>query len=717
MTVLAIIILFVGNGRAASPGALDLSFGMRGTSAFRLGSNFQQSRAVVIQPDGKVVLAGFVVTCVVATCSSDFLVVRFNPDGTLDNNFGTNGSVVTDYFGQNESAFAAAIQTDGKIVIAGGLYDVTTGPHVTGFKLVRYLPDGMLDPSFGTGGKVYESFDDLGGTPQTMIIQPDGKIVVAGSDNNSVLFVARFNPNGSLDTSFGTNGRIVSNAYNASFTQLVRQPDGKIIIAATSLPFEASTLRLIRLNANGTHDSNFGNAGVVTSTFAGSFKPTLALQPDGKIIVSGYYRNSDIRIPPLRRFNADGSVDGSFAPFHGETTGTICISCTQMPTKILLMPDGRFYLVGLYIGSQREIAVSRYLNSGTIDNSFGFSGLRLIKRTNSNSPLDNQISWVDDAALQADGKVVITATNNNSNQFFAIRINSVVTPLSVRGDFDGDRKTDFAVFRPSSRFWYVLNSSDGSFSAQRYAADGDVLVPGDYNYDAKTDLAVYRPSDNGWYISPSLPSGGGNGGGIFGQIGDIRVPEDYDGDGYTDLAVFRPSDGTWTIRHSGQPSRYPYAPIDITVHFGLNGDKPVPADYDGDGRADIAVFRPSSGFWHILRSSEGLMRSIHFGLGTDKTVQGDYDGDLKTDIAVFRDGNWYVLRSSDNVFVGINWGLSTDKPVPGDYDGDGKFDFAAFRPSTGVWYALKSTDSTFSSFIVQSWGISEDTPIPFTFVR
>jgi uncharacterized delta-60 repeat protein len=209
------------------------------------------------------------------------LVVRFNTDGSLDTSFGTNGAVVTDYSGQDESAFAIAVQTDGKIVVAGGLFDITPSQNILGFKVVRYMPNGTLDATFGVAGKVYESFDDVGGTPQSIIIQPDDKIVVAGTDDNSMLFVARFNSNGGLDTGFGTNGKIASNSYNVYVARLARQSDGKIIIAAGALP--SGTLKLIRFNTNGTPDSGFGSGGVSTSTFANSFTPTIGIQSNGKM--------------------------------------------------------------------------------------------------------------------------------------------------------------------------------------------------------------------------------------------------------------------------------------------------------------------------------------------------------------------------------------------------------------------------------------------------
>lgn len=718
LALLGAALLFAGSARAAAPGALDLSFGLHGTGAFNLENTSQEARALALQPDGKVVLAGYIRTCA-GPCNYNFLVVRFNTDGTVDNTFGTNGAAVIDWFGQDESAYAVAVQADGKIVVAGGGMNSSPSPtNILGFKLMRYLPNGTLDPDFGNGGRVYESFDDVGGTPRAMLIEPDGKIVVAGTDDNSMLFVARFNTNGGLDTGFGTNGRIATNAHSIYIARLARQADGKIVVGGAALPF--GTLKLVRYNADGTPDAGFGSGGVVTSVFQGSFIPTIALQADGKILASGAYNSSDLRTPPLRRFNTDGSVDNSFAPNHGETVGGGCKSCTQKVAKVLTLPDGRFYLVGnneRTFTAMKYIAVSRYLNNGTLDLSYGFRGSSQFRHTNSPPAAETMLYSVTDAALQTDGKVVIGATAYLPVGTFprihllAIRTNATVTPPGVRGDFDGDGKTDFAVFRPSTRFWHLLRSLDSSFYSERYGLDGDILTPGDYNYDGKTDLSVYRPGENVWYVSPSLPTGGGNGGGLFGQPGDLKCPEDYDGDGYTDIAVYRPATGTWNIRYS---SRSYEALYDVSFPFGISTDRPVPADYDGDGRADIAVFRPSTGDWYILRSSDGLVTSVNFGLGTDKLVQGDYDGDVKADIAVFRDGNWYILRSSDGGFVGIGWGLATDKPVPGDYDGDGKLDVAVFRPSEGAWYVLRSSDSSVMS---QQWGISEDTPIPFIFVR
>jgi uncharacterized delta-60 repeat protein len=718
LALLSSTLLFVGAASGASPGALDLSFGLRGTAAFTTGTASEGSRAVAIQPDGKVVLAGS--TCTTVPCNINFVVLRFNTDGTLDNGFGTNGVVITDFSSEQEQAQAIAIQADGKIIVAGGTVASTTP---LGFKIVRYMPDGTLDSTFGTGGRVFENFDNAGGTAYSVSIQPDGKIVAAGTDGTSMLFVARFNSNGGLDTGFGTNGKIATNAYSVSQVQMTPQSDGKIVIAANAFP-PTGTLRLIRFNANGTPDNDFGVGGVATSTVAHAFAPSVAIQMDGKILVSGAYSDSQFLVPLLRRFNQDGSVDGGFVPDYGEIDPQGgCVNCTNRPFKILLLADGRFYLVGhhtRYNSNGKTAAVTRYLSNGSIDSSFGFRGASYFRHTNFFPSGTNQLNSVSGAALQADGKIVLAATGSipvNSNtqpNLLAIRINTAVTPPAMRSDFDGDGKTDFAVFRPSDQYWYALRSSDSSFYAARWGVIGDVAAPGDYNYDRKTDLAIFRPSNRGWSISGSQPTGGGNPGGLFGDPGDISMPEDYDGDGRTDLATFTPISGIWHIRYSSRILNLDYPTFDVSIPFGTSTDKPVAADYDGDGRADVAVYRPSEGRWYILRTSDGQVTNMHFGISTDRTVPADYDGDLKADLAVYRDGAWYILRSSDGGFVGVNWGLAADKPVPGDYDGDGKFDIAVYRPSDGVWYVLRSSDSVVT---YTYWGLSEDIPIPNAFVR
>ncbi|HEX8198000.1 MAG TPA: S8 family serine peptidase [Pyrinomonadaceae bacterium] len=175
---------------------------------------------------------------------------------------------------------------------------------------------------------------------------------------------------------------------------------------------------------------------------------------------------------------------------------------------------------------------------------------------------------------------------------------------------------------------------------------------------------------------------------------------DFDGDGKADISVFRSSNASWYIQNSADNSF-------SGTQFGANGDLPAAADFDGDGRTDIAVFR--AGFWYRLNSSDNQFVAAQFGSPGDIPVAGDFDGDGKADLAVFRpsDGAWYRKNSSNDQFVTQQFGSNGDKPQVGDFDGDGKTDFAVFRPSAGAWYVLRSADN---SFYGVNFGVQEDVP-------
>ncbi len=266
-------------------------------------------------------------------------------------------------------------------------------------------------------------------------------------------------------------------------------------------------------------------------------------------------------------------------------------------------------------------------------------------------------------------------------------------------DFDGDRKTDISIFRPSNGQWWYLKSSDNQNAALEFGAGTDRIVPADYTGDGKTDIAVWRESTGEWFVLRSednsfyaFP---------FGNAGDVPAPADFDGDGKADAAVFR--SGVWYIQASTEGV--------LIKQFGTAGDIPQTGDYDADGKADLAIFRPSQGEWWINRSSAGLF-AVQFGSPTDKPLAQDFTGDGKTDIAFWRpaDGNWFVLRSEDTSYYAFPFGSSTDTPAPGDYDGDGRTDAAVFR--SGVWYINRST----SGLLITTFGVGGDYPAPAAYI-
>jgi bacillolysin len=241
---------------------------------------------------------------------------------------------------------------------------------------------------------------------------------------------------------------------------------------------------------------------------------------------------------------------------------------------------------------------------------------------------------------------------------------------------------------------------------------GGVLPPGGYQHVVVTFAPTSGAGYNGAITVNANNTGGGSSVPVSG-IGslDSTRDSDFDGDGKTEVVVYRPSEGRWYLLKSvgGFTTQ-------SIVLWGVSTDLPVPGDYDGDGKTDIAVYRPSSGHWFILKSSTGFTTwlTLLWGAGDDIPVPGDYDGDNETEVAIYRPstGEWFVLQSSTDFTTHgrYNWGVSGDVPVPGDYDGDGKFDLAVRRAS-GHWF-VRLSSTNFSTFETYLWGAAGDIIVP-----
>ncbi len=648
---------------------------------------------------GRVLVGG---QTVVALPGGQAVLLRLNPDGSLDQTFGSGGRVISSI---QLRIGGIVIQPDGKILTAGGM--AGQGPQIS-FAVSRYNPHGSLDQTFGSGGYATlgpQSEPVTFSDSQALLLQPDGKIVAAGFaqlyPSGKGFIVARFNPDGSRDQSFGSGGSVFTLFIGDSEAQAVAlQTDGKIVATGyitTGGP--GRNFALARYNANGSIDPDFGIEGMVTTNFAFrnyAMAEGVVILSDGKIIAAGGFTQQNDGFL-LARYNTDGRLDQSFG-----TSGKVMTSFGDgfgrgHANAVLLQSDGKLLVAGSTtfgnVSWETDFVTARYNTNGTFDQTFGNNGLVV---SNFSAGIEEAIA----IAFQPDGKLVAAGYSSEpsaSYTDFALARYLLAPSHRTQFDFDGDSKADLSVYRNGT--WYLDRSTAGFFGFQ-FGLGSDRVVPADYDGDGKTDIAVFRPAEGNWYC---FNSGSGTYSALhFGLDGDIPVVGDYDADGRADYAVFR--GGAWYIQRSTAGF--------TGAQFGLSTDRPVAADYDGDGRTDIAVYR--DGVWYIDRSALGLA-VMQFGSSGDRAVPADYDADGKTDIAVWRPdgGAWYVFQSATGSVRGFVLGSTGDTPVPGDYDGDGKADLAVYRGS-GQWWIWQSQES---GYRVQNFGLAGDVPVPSAYVR
>jgi uncharacterized delta-60 repeat protein len=351
--------------RYNTDGTLDNTFNGTGQLNSGYGGSSEQLLSMVIQPDGKLIAAG-----TTTVTNADFVVARYNSDGTADNTFDSDGRVVTNLGSGNDQAMAVAVQSDGKIVAAGYFNNGSNND----FALVRYNANGSIDNSFSGDGIVTHAIGASGEQINAIAIQPDGKIVVAGTAvmTNNDFAVARYNTDGSLDVTFDSDG-IVTTAVGASTDQangIVLQPDGKIVVVGTS----SSDFAVVRYNTDGSIDLTFDADGKATTPIGVSTDVATGvdLQTDGKIVVGGY-ANMGTNDFAVARYNTDGSLDATFDS-DGKATTAIGLT-TDVASAIDIAGDGKIILAGYsYNGLNNDFALVRYNTDGSPDNTFGVGG-------------------------------------------------------------------------------------------------------------------------------------------------------------------------------------------------------------------------------------------------------------------------------------------------------------------------------------------------------
>ncbi len=396
-----LIQLFISHSNSfAQSGFLDSTFNNTGILPITIGPNnnsTDQANAVALQTDGKIIIAGSTWT----GTTTNFALARCNTDGTLDNSFGDKGIVTTSVGGASEIK-SIAIQPDGKIIAVG----IPRSNLNHGFLLARYKPDGSLDSSFGTDGKVITLISGDFDGAQSVIVQTNGKIVVGGYggfNQNQAFALARYNKNGTLDTSFSEDGIQTTSFNNARdyVTSLALQQDGKIIAAGFTVINEIPNFALARYNTDGSLDNTFGLEGKLISGLnnLGSEAWSLAIQNNGKIIVGGSFGSTDDSNFGLIRYNIDGSIDKSF--------GINGIAITDVDSSdeiraIAIRPNGKIVAAGNSISSFGGIfSIAQYNSDGLIDNTFGNNGIIT-------TPTKGGGGELKGLSLQADGKIVVS---------------------------------------------------------------------------------------------------------------------------------------------------------------------------------------------------------------------------------------------------------------------------------------------------------------------
>ncbi len=385
-------------------GLLDPTFGSGGHVLTSFTNYYDAPKAVTAQPDGKVVVAGNT-RASGSNTGFDFLVARYNADGTLDTGFGTGGHTATDFSKNSDIAFALAFQPQAsgpsKILAAGSAVVANS----TDIALARYNANGTLDTTFGSKGKVTTNLG-ANESGRAMAVDGAGHILVLSS--SSVLL--RYTANGALDTTFGNHGQVATPTGGSGPQSIALQADGKIVLGGTRTDPATGTpeFAVARFTANGTVDTAFGSGGLVTThpgnydTFSG-----VAIQGDGRIVLAGFESGNDPdgvdrQGEYLLRYKTDGTLDAGFGSGGVEYLVNPVGLFGDGPGGVAVQSDGQIVAGGQFAeepSGQNYFAVLRVSSSGVLDTGYGSGGWAA---TQFGSGTDLQ-----GMALQPDGRVVL----------------------------------------------------------------------------------------------------------------------------------------------------------------------------------------------------------------------------------------------------------------------------------------------------------------------
>jgi len=437
----------------AQDGTLDVAFG---SSGIVQTVSTHEAFDMIIQPDNKIIVVGSIN---MGSGNDDIAVVRYNSDGSLDNSFGTNGIVNVDFNGKNDDASSVALQSDGKIVVVGRAQNASN--NNSDIAVIRLNSNGTLDNSFATNGKYQLDVDGYAfDYALDMALQTDGKIVfvaIAGTDMFAKNAVIRLNSNGTLDNTFDGDGILKSFSFGSftlsSLHSLVIQNDGKIIVAGS----KNNNFALTRLNSDGSLDNTYATSGIYSgSTMATSSE--LYLQADGKLLAT--YSHATQTEVIVIRLNQNGIDDTGFGT-NGKVTTQVGSPSTYDFTKgIIVQPNGKIIVTGSSYssGSASDYLVIRYNSNGTIDNTFGSSSNGIVATSVASTNEDRGKS----VKLQSDGKIVLAGSScTGACDFVLLRYNNSDATTGV-GDISIFPTNPVIFPNPANDFVTVSNLPKGS---------------------------------------------------------------------------------------------------------------------------------------------------------------------------------------------------------------------------------------------------------------
>jgi uncharacterized delta-60 repeat protein len=720
----------IGNGvfRLNEDGSVDNSF-------TRYGENNVSFRSLIVQPNNKIlVLTGQ-------------KLLRLNEDGTVDDGFqqttfpsmptemilsangkitATNGdSPISGYRfirllpnGATDQSFVPFfythfrggydVQSDGSVIIGD---QNGFGTAVDSNYFTRVLPNGSVDAAFNQGSSGFQTINP--GSVRAITVQPDQKILIGGKFDtvNDVLRfkIARLNADTTLDNSFQINTSGTGNYFSqiVDVFNIAVLPDGKLMVTGgfTYLLNGSQKANVVRLNADGSIDATFNLSILINDMFtpSGGGQNRFVTLNDGKTVV-GTSRVNRIGTTAPVRLNSNGVLDNTFSltTYNNQDVVNIRDIAVQADGKILI---GGSYTIGNVTGNVLKSFIARLNSDGSLDQTFQVNEetgkeISTFKLLGDNKILTAKLEFLPGNVRQSN---IFRLNNDGSvdNSFVAGtgadgKINALLVLPSGKIMVGGK----FTIFNGQPRGNLALINADGSLDPMTFNVNQEILC---LTLDAEGRVLV-----GGGFTTISAGGGQNNTRSYIARLIDSsqagrRTGFDFDGDGRADLAVFSPSSGVWSIRKS-QTNQI------SDTQFGQIGDQTAAADFDGDGKTDLAVYRPTEGVWYLLRSSAGF-GAVRWGASEDKPVPADYDGDGRADIAVWRPSNgfWYILQSSNNKLNAVQFGQAGDIALSNaDFDGDGRPDIAVFRASNGTFYWLASASN--NQFKAVQFGTGGDIP-------